>query len=108
MNSLLTAFFKCGLFCLKPKKKYICSPLNIKTGLVAQLNSASDYGSEGCGFESRRGHYKQKVHYPSNGFFDLRKDGKPRLSDLEVKLKKHGKAMEFLFAKGKSREKRMK
>ena len=24
--------------------------------LVAQLNRASDYGSEGCGFESRRGH----------------------------------------------------
>ena len=25
-------------------------------GLVAQLNRASDYGSEGCGFESHRGH----------------------------------------------------
>ena len=25
-------------------------------GLVAQLNSASDYGSEGSRFESRRGH----------------------------------------------------
>nr|AOE12718.1 hypothetical protein [uncultured bacterium] len=25
-------------------------------GLVAQLNSASDYGSEGCRFESCRGH----------------------------------------------------
>ena len=25
-------------------------------GSVAQLNRASDYGSEGCGFESRRNH----------------------------------------------------
>ena len=28
-------------------------------GSVAQLNRASDYGSEGCGFESRRNHKKQ-------------------------------------------------
>ncbi len=28
----------------------------ITLGLVAQLNSASDYGSEGCRFESCRGH----------------------------------------------------
>ncbi len=27
-----------------------------KNGSVAQLNRASDYGSEGCGFESRRNH----------------------------------------------------
>jgi hypothetical protein len=27
-----------------------------QSGLVAQLNSALDYGSRGCGFESRRGH----------------------------------------------------
>ena len=27
-----------------------------KRGSVAQLNRASDYGSEGCGFESRRNH----------------------------------------------------
>ena len=27
-----------------------------KNGSVAQLNRASDYGSEGCGFESRRSH----------------------------------------------------
>ena len=31
----------------------------IKKGSVAQLNRASDYGSEGCGFESRRSHKKQ-------------------------------------------------
>ncbi len=29
---------------------------NGKVGSVAQLNRASDYGSEGCGFESRRNH----------------------------------------------------
>ena len=29
-------------------------------GSVAQLNRASDYGSEGCGFESRRNHEKAK------------------------------------------------
>ena len=32
-----------------------------KEGSVAQLNRASDYGSEGCGFESRRNHKKSKV-----------------------------------------------
>ena len=29
-------------------------------GSVAQLNRASDYGSEGCGFESRRNHENVK------------------------------------------------
>ena len=29
-------------------------------GSVAQLNRASDYGSEGCGFESRRNHKNKK------------------------------------------------
>ena len=33
------------------------SKQNLNTdGSVAQLNRASDYGSEGCGFESRRNH----------------------------------------------------
>ena len=32
---------------------YICTH---KKGLVAQLNSALDYGSRGCRFESCRGH----------------------------------------------------
>ena len=34
-------------------------------GSLAQLNRASDYGSEGCGFESRRSH-----------FFDLLESGR--------------------------------
>ena len=29
-------------------------------GSVAQLNRASDYGSEGCGFESRRNHKERE------------------------------------------------
>jgi hypothetical protein len=32
-----------------------------RLGLVAQLNSALDYGSRGCGFESRRGHKKSQT-----------------------------------------------
>ena len=28
--------------------------------LVAQLDRASDYGSEGCEFESRRAHHKNR------------------------------------------------
>ena len=36
---------------------------NISFGLVAQLNRASDYGSEGLRFESLRGHKNiQKPH----------------------------------------------
>ena len=34
------------------KKYYLCSA----NGSVAQLNRASDYGSEGWGFDSLRGH----------------------------------------------------
>ena len=37
-------------------KKSITFALEITIGLVAQLNSASDYGSEGYRFESCRGH----------------------------------------------------
>ena len=37
------------------KYSYLCSPV-CGNGAVAQLNRASDYGSEGCGFESLRRH----------------------------------------------------
>ena len=37
---------------------YICSSPKKNKGLVAQLNRASDYGSEGWEFESLRGHDK--------------------------------------------------
>jgi hypothetical protein len=45
-------------------------------GHVAQLNSAPDYGSGGCKFESCRGHYKQKVYYESNRLFYFYKTSK--------------------------------
>ena len=41
------------------KSPYLCTRKSDKEeleGSVAQLNRASDYGSEGCGFESRRNH----------------------------------------------------
>ena len=34
----------------------------IGNGSVAQLNRASDYGSEGCGFESRRNHLQKEIN----------------------------------------------
>ncbi len=37
------------------KMKYLCTRLQ-EQGFVAQLNRASDYGSEGSGFESQRSH----------------------------------------------------
>ena len=40
-------------------------------GRVAQLNSASDFGSEGCRFESCRGHIKQKITPFERGFLVL-------------------------------------
>ena len=38
------------------KSVYLCTRKSESGGSVAQLNRASDYGSEGCGFESRRNH----------------------------------------------------
>ena len=41
------------------KSVYLCTRKSDNeelNGSVAQLNRASDYGSEGCGFESRRNH----------------------------------------------------
>ena len=40
------------------RKKLRLHPQIRNGGSVAQLNRASDYGSEGCGFESRRNHLK--------------------------------------------------
>ena len=45
---------------------YICTH---KKGLVAQLNSALDYGSRGYWFESSRGHLRMKSSDESQGFF---------------------------------------
>jgi hypothetical protein len=38
------------------KKPYLCTRNQNKNGSVAQLNRASDYGSEGYRFESCRSH----------------------------------------------------
>ena len=38
-------------------------------GFVAQLNRASDYGSEGSGFESQRSHNKREVQFRASLFF---------------------------------------
>ena len=38
------------------KSAYLCTRKSESGGSVAQLNRASDYGSEGCGFESRLNH----------------------------------------------------
>ena len=40
------------------KSDYLCTRKSENGGSVAQLNRASDYGSEGCGFESRRNHFQ--------------------------------------------------
>ena len=43
------------MFCGFRKTPYLCTRIS-GLGSVAQLNRASDYGSEGCGFESRGSH----------------------------------------------------
>ena len=77
-NTLLSNFFrkKSAKYLVVRKKLRTFAPANQKStaafsasrnrrgakeGSVAQLNRASDYGSEGCGFESRRNH-KENDH----------------------------------------------
>ena len=66
-NELTTHFFKNNwkkIWWVQKK----CVPLHPQTkngGSVAQLNRASDYGSEGCGFESRRNH--KRPQWPLHG-----------------------------------------
>ena len=51
---------------------YFCNR-NSANGSLAQLNRASDYGSEGCGFESRGSHIKEnpesKACFQMQGLF---------------------------------------
>ena len=54
--------------CLKQKEQ-LSLPSQMGIGCVAQLNRASDYGSEGLRFESLRGHLKN--HRKFGGFFML-------------------------------------
>ena len=44
------------LYFFIPIKSITFAHANKKWGSVAQLNRASDYGSEGSGFESQRSH----------------------------------------------------
>jgi hypothetical protein len=44
-----------------------------KKGLVAQLNSALDYGSRGYWFESSQGHKKKKSLHENADFFCIYK-----------------------------------
>ena len=59
------------------KSVYLCTRKSDNeelNGSVAQLNRASDYGSEGCGFESRGSHKRKKPRRKftfSFGFFLL-------------------------------------
>ena len=51
------------IFCLRNKKKlYFCTVKN--DGLVAQLDRVPDYGSGGCGFDSRLVHEKVLQNEP--------------------------------------------
>ena len=56
-------------FCLHERKKlYFCGVKT--TGLVAQLDRVPDYGSGGCGFDSRLVHMKVPQKEPFFGPFD--------------------------------------
>ena len=44
-------------------ENYFNKGLRLRNGSVAQLNRASDYGSEGYGFESRRSHKRFHENY---------------------------------------------
>ncbi len=55
--------------------------LRSKRGSVAQLNRASDYGSEGCGFESRRNHKKERK---SDGFLFFNKVRKMKFRKISI------------------------
>ena len=46
--------------CLKQKEQ-LSLPSQMGIGCVAQLNRASDYGSEGLRFESLRGHLRKRL-----------------------------------------------
>ena len=63
---------KTCIFALAIKERQLSSKdATIKIGSVAQLNRASDYGSEGCGFESRRNHKEFRLFY-LNSFLYLK------------------------------------
>ncbi len=66
-------------------------------GLVAQLNSASDYGSEGCRFESCRGHLRIKRKLASLGCQFFYACFRRKLACARIKGIKKGAAQQRLF-----------
>ena len=68
-------------FCTFQKLQYLCTRQTTTTttnGLVAQLNRASDYGSEGYRFESCRDHKKESKLKHLLSFFHIRRSAKLR------------------------------
>ena len=75
---------KCRKDLVSSKKVRTFAPAKQKRiGSVAQLNRASDYGSEGCGFESRRNHKKERK---SEGFLSFNKVRKMKVRVLSIFL----------------------
>jgi hypothetical protein len=64
---------------------------------VAQLNSASDYGSEGCRFESCRGHLRIKRKLASLGCQFFYACFRRKLACARIKGIKKGAAKQRLF-----------
>ena len=71
--------------------------MKTRNGSVAQLNRASDYGSEGCGFESRRNH-KGSLQLPFFVHSLLRE--KRLCRGMKHKKKKNPKVLLNAFAEG--------
>ena len=75
---------KCQKHLVSSKKVRTFAPAKQKRiGSVAQLNRASDYGSEGCGFESRRNHKEERK---SNGFLFFNKERKMSFRRITIFL----------------------
>ena len=75
-------------------------------GSVAQLNRASDYGSEGCGFESRRNHRKRGRKASFFSYNDdcnsiWYKEKKQRFSDERVDVWNDGVTAYMVYRKKK-------
>ena len=62
MSKMFGSYAKSTYLCTRFQENHSLTAWN--RGSVAQLNRASDYGSEGCGFESRRNH-KERYDYLS-------------------------------------------
>ena len=73
---------------------------------MAQLDSASDYESEGYKFESCQDHLKQKVHHHSDGFFVFGKIKSASYLNLGENQKSVREQWTFYFHMGETKENR--